>query len=141
MAQNTEGNIYLSIESANNSYDSRTKEFKRLYQSGRKTFIIELTNEEKTSIYGELEKSNFPILPSTYEAKGDEQIHTEPNFRYRLVSNFGGKHKEIFYSNEVTDSQVLKDVAPFMKLYRAVWEIIYSNEEVKGLQESNVFYE
>lgn len=141
LAQEVSKGFYFSIESANDSYNSKTREFKRLYQEGTKVFNIKLTDKEISNIYILLGNANFPTLPSTYKAKSEMQMLTTPSFEYLLEANFDGVLKKIIYNSRITDAEMLKDVAPFLKLHQEIWEIIYLNAEVQKIKESNVFWE
>ena len=64
-----------------------------------------------------------------------------PSFKYILETNYEGSAKRVLYNDRITDSSMRAEAKPYLQLYRNIWEIIYTNTEVKKLRVSDIFYE
>ena len=140
-AQSIEKPFYFEIISANDTYNSKSELFKRRYSGGEKAFHIQLSASELKKIRELLRQSNFRRFPEEFKPQTDRLREVIPSFRYILETNYGGIPKSVTYNDRITDSLMREEAKPYLKLYRAIWETIYSNPEVKKLRASDIFYE
>ena len=141
VAQSTEKPFYFEILSANDTYNSKSELFKRRYSGGERSYHIQLTTSELKRIRELLKQSNFRRFPEEFKPKTDRLREVIPSFRYILETNYEGIPKSVTYNDRITDSLMREEAKPYLKLYRAIWETIYSNPEVKKLRASDIFYE
>ena len=132
---------YFMIKSANDTYNSQTNEFKRLYSGGIKTFKVQLTEKEQKAIFSAIKASRFNEFPKVYRPKSETITITTPSFKSILEVGQRGTVKMTMYDDAETDPQMEKEGMPFLSLYREIWRIIYSNETVKTIRGSDVFWE
>jgi hypothetical protein len=133
--------FYFIINSGgNDSYNSKNSTFTRKYLEDDKTVKIELTKEEKESIYSFMKEVDFFKMPNKFEPKESVISITDPGF-YRSILIFSeGKQKVVSYNTGYTSDENKKRAGNFFRLYDMIWNILRNKSEVINLPESDFHY-
>jgi hypothetical protein len=134
--------FYFAIETNESGYNSKTKKFWRMYSGGVIEYHnITLKTDEMKAIYAAFKEADFTSFPTKFEPTTDTITEVEPNFYYTISSNFGGELHKVYYSDAQTDRAMRIAARPFLDLYRALYDILESNAEVKAIPESDIGWE
>ncbi|WP_395048042.1 hypothetical protein [Flavobacterium sp.] len=133
--------FYFIINSGgNDSYNSKNSTFTRKYLEDDKTVKIELTKEEKESIYSFMKEINFFKMPNKFEPKESVISITDPGFYRSIVMFSDGKQKVVSYNTGYTSEENKKRATNFFRLYDMIWNILRNKNEVINLPESDFHY-
>ena len=134
--------FYFIINSGgNDSYNSKNSTFSRKYLNDDKTVKIELTKEEKESIYSFMKEINFFKMPNKFEPKENIVTIIDPGFHQSIVIHCDGKQKTVTYNTGYTSDKNKKRAENFFLLYDMIWNILRNKNEVINLPESDFHYE
>lgn len=133
--------FYFIINSGgNDSYNSKNSTFSRKYLEDDKTVKIELTKEEKESIYAFMKEVRFFKMPKKFEPKGNIISIIDPGFRRSILIHSNGKQKTVTYDTGYTTEENKKRAENFFRLYDMIWNILRNKNEVINLPESDFTY-
>jgi hypothetical protein len=124
----------------NDSYNSKNNTFSRKYLEDDKTVKIELTREEKESIYSFMKEVNFFKMPNKFEPKESVISITDPGFHRSIVIHYDGKQKTVTYNTGYTSDENKKRAGNFFRLYDMIWNILRNTNEVIDLPESDFHF-
>ena len=119
------------------SYNSKTKEFKRSYQNETKTIKVELTNNELKDIYELFKTNNFENLPNNFE---NENIMTQPTVSVTLKLNENNKTTSKTFTIGVGETATSKG-KNFENISDKIYSILEKKQSVKELKPSNIYLE
>lgn len=143
---NIPDDFYFKISNgANDSYNSKTGEFKRSYLEGTKSYRITLSDEEKKNIYNLQQTIEFHKFPQNFEIiwnQSDTITVVMPSFDTSIEICENDNCKKVILDfinlrNPINDKFKAFD---YKKLYDKIWLIIESKEEYKNIPESDFFY-
>ena len=133
--------FYFIINSGgNDSYNSKNNTFSRKYLEDDKTVKIELTKEEKESIYSFMKEVDFFKMPNKFEPKESVITITDPGFYRSIVIYSDGKQKTVTYNTGYTSDKNKKRARNFFRFYDMIWNILRNKNEVINLPESDFHY-
>ena len=131
---------FIINSGGNDSYNSKNSTFTRKYLEDDKTVKIELTKEEKESIYSFMKEINFFKMPNKFEPKESVISITDPGFYRSIVMFSDGKQKVVSYNTGYTSEENKKRATNFFRLYDMIWNILRNKNEVINLPESDFHY-
>lgn len=119
------------------SYNSKTKKFKRNYQNGNKTIKVELNKNELEEIYKLFKNNNFEKLPNNFE---NENIITQPTISITLKLNENNKNTSKTFTIGVgeTATSIGKN---FENISDRIHSILKDKQSVKNLKQSDIYLE
>lgn len=130
--------FYLIINSGgNDSYNSKNSTFTRKFLEDYKTVKIELTKEEKESIYSFMKEVDFFKMPDKFEPRESVISISDPGFYRSIVIFSEGKQKVVIYNTGYTSDQNKKRAGNFFRLYDMIWNILRNKNDVINLPEAN----
>jgi hypothetical protein len=133
--------FYFIINSGgNDSYNSKNSTFSRKYLDDDKIVKIELTKEEKQSIYSFMKEVDFFKMPNKFVPKENIISITDPGFHRSIVIYSDGKQKTVTYNTGYTSDENKKRARNFFRLYDMIWNILRNKNEVINLPESDFHY-
>jgi hypothetical protein len=134
--------FYFIINSGGiDGYNSKNNTFTRKYLKNDKTVKIELTKEEKESIYSFMKEVNFLKMPNKFEPKESVISISEPSFQRSIMMFSNGKQKVVSYNTGYTSNENKKRALDFLRLYDMIWNILQNKSEVINLPESDFQFE
>lgn len=134
--------FYFIINSGEiDGYNSKNNTFTRKYLKNDKTIKIELTKEEKESIYSLMKEVDFFKMPNKFEPKESVISLSEPGFHRSIMIFSNGKQKVVSYNTGYTSDENKKRAGDFFRLYDMIWNILQKKSEVINLPESDFQFE
>lgn len=119
------------------SYNSKTKEFKRSYQNETKTIKVELTNNELKEIYKLFKTNHFENLPNNFE---NENIITQPTISVTLKLNENNKTTSKTFTIGVGETATSKG-KNLENISDKIYSILENKQPVKDLKQSDIYLE
>lgn len=134
--------FYFIINSGGiDGYNSKNNTFTRKYLKNDKTVKIELTKEEKESIYSFMKEVDFFKMPNKFEPKESVISLSEPGFHRSIMIFSNGKQKVVSYNTGYTSDENKKRAGDFFRFYDMIWNILQNKSEVINLPESDFEFE
>ena len=134
--------FYFIINSGGiDGYNSKNNTFTRKYLKNDKTVKIELTKEEKESIYSFIKEVDFFKMPNKFVPKESVISISEPSFQRSIIIFSNGKQKVVSYNTGYTSDENKKRAGDFFRLYDMIWNILQNKSEVINLPKSDFQFE
>ena len=119
------------------SYNSKTKKFKRNYQNGNKTIKVELNKNELEEIYKLFKINHFENLPQNIE---NENVMTQPTFSTTLKLHENNKTISKTFTIGVGEIAVSQGKL-FENISKRINSILENKQSIKDLKQTDIYAE